>query len=119
MPRAGGEEGTARANRLIEDLERVGRAHSMRVQREYPVKGGRIDLVWSWGQVPVELGVDTPGLPIVGFEIESSWRPRKHIKGDYLNLYDLGASLGVIVLMGSGSEVESTARFASLLVDRP
>ncbi len=119
MARAGGPEGTARAERLIQALEGVGRSQSLSVQREYPVRGGRIDLVWSWATAPSELGLGSPGLPVVGFEIESSWRTRKHIKGDYLNLYDLGASLGVIVLLGSGAEVESTARFASVLVDRP
>ena len=39
-------------------------------------------------------------VPVVAFEVESSWRTRKHIKGDYLNLFDLGASRGVIVLLG-------------------
>ncbi|WP_203905053.1 DUF7662 domain-containing protein [Virgisporangium aliadipatigenens] len=57
--------------------------------------------------------------PVVGFEIESSWRTRKHLKGDYLNLYDLGAAVGVLVLLGDGDEVEATRRFAQALVDRP
>jgi hypothetical protein len=56
---------------------------------------------------------------VAGFEIESSWRTRKHIKGDYLNLADLGAALGVLVLLGDGEHVEATRRFASILVDRP
>jgi hypothetical protein len=63
-------------------------------------------------------GVDE-ALPIAGFEIESSWRTRKHIKGDYLNLADLGAALGVIILLGDGEDVDATRRFASILVDRP
>lgn len=62
--------------------------------------------------------VDAP-LPVVAFEVESSWRTRKHIKGDYLNLFDVGASLGVIVLVGEGEDVEATRRFARTLVDRP
>ncbi|WP_420850544.1 DUF7662 domain-containing protein [Planosporangium mesophilum] len=61
-----------------------------------------------------------PGeVPIVGFEIESSWRTRKHLKGDYLNLHDLGAALGALVLLGDGADVEATRRFAETLVDRP
>jgi len=62
--------------------------------------------------------VDAP-LPVVGFEVESSWRTRKHLKGDYLNLCDLGAALGVIVLLGEGGDVEGTRRFAQAMVDRP
>jgi hypothetical protein len=58
-------------------------------------------------------------LPAVAFEVESSWRTRKHIKGDFVNPFDLGASLGVIVLLGAGEGVESTRRFARTLVDRP
>ena len=58
-------------------------------------------------------------LPLVAFEVESSWRTRKHVKGDYLNLADLGASLGVIVLLGTHPKVESLRQFARTLVDRP
>ncbi len=51
--------------------------------------------------------------------MESSWRTRKHLKGDYLNLHDLGAALGVIVLLGDGDDVDATRRFAQTMVDRP
>jgi hypothetical protein len=51
--------------------------------------------------------------------VESSWRTRKHLKGDYLNLHDLGAALGVIVLLGDGDDVDATRRFAQTMVDRP
>jgi hypothetical protein len=94
-------------------------AHRFTVQREYPVTGGRIDLVWLWGPDGSMPGLDAAGLPVVGFEIESSWRTRKHLKGDYLNLFDLAASLGVIVLLGEGRDVEGTRRFAKVMVDRP
>ena len=40
----------------------------------------------------------------VGFEIETSWRSRKHIKGDIFNLQDLSPSLGVIVLCCSAND---------------
>ena len=36
-----------------------------------------------------------------------------------MNLADLGAALGVIVLLGDGEDVDATRRFASILVDRP
>jgi hypothetical protein len=67
--------------------------------------------------VPIP-GVDE-ALPVAGFEIESSSRTRKHIKGDYPNLADLGAALGVIVLLGDSEDVDATRRFASILADRP
>ena len=63
-------------------------------------------------------GLDT-GVPVVGFEVESSWRTRKHVKGDLLNLLDAGVALGVIVLAGDGEKDDSLRRFAELLVDRP
>jgi len=58
-------------------------------------------------------------LPVVGFEIESSWRTRKHVKGDLLNLTDAGVSLGVIVLAGDTARDDDLRRFADALVDRP
>jgi hypothetical protein len=103
----------------LQALEAVGEAEGFTVHREYPVTGGRIDLVWLWGSQGTVLGLDESGLPILGFEIESSWRTRKHIKGDYLNLFDLAATLGVIVLLGEGKDVEATRRLAEVLVDRP
>ncbi len=54
----------------------------------------------------------------MGFEVESSWRTRKHIKGDLLNLMDLQPALGIIVLAGAGPKVEATKRFARLMVQR-
>src|SRR5207253_918392 len=42
----------------------------------------------------------------------------KHIKGDYLNLFDLQPALGVIVLLGEGPDVESTRTFTREMIDR-
>jgi hypothetical protein len=95
-----------------------GRSFALRVQHEYPVQGGRLDVVWLMPTLEALPGTTTAP-PVVGFEVESSWRTRKHLKGDYLNLYDLGAALGVLVLLGDGPEVEATRRFAQTLVDRP
>jgi hypothetical protein len=99
---------------LVEFAPRLG----LTAVTEYPVPGGRIDVVWLWHASAGIPGVEAE-LPIVGFEIESSWRTRKHIKGDLLNLQDLRPLLGVIVLLGQGPDVESTRRFASQLVNRP
>jgi hypothetical protein len=116
---AGAEEtASARGRRVVEALSVKGSALGFNVQREYPVPGGRLDVVWLLPTLDALPGVGGL-LPIVGFEIESSWRTRKHLKGDYLNLYDLGAAVGVLVLLGNGDDVESTRRFAQTLVDRP
>ena len=57
---------------------------------------------------------------LAGFEFESSWRTRKHVKGDYLNLLDLGAAIGVIVLAGSDDpRVQRLRQFAETIVARP
>jgi hypothetical protein len=56
---------------------------------------------------------------VVGFEVESSWRTRKHVKGDLLNLQDAGVAVGVIVLAGADPRDDSLRRFATALVDRP
>ena len=73
-----------------------------------------MDVVWLW-QGPKTF----PSLlPLVGFEVESSWRTRKHLKGDLLNLLDLQPSLGVIILLGDGPDVEGTRRFAQQTVAR-
>lgn len=99
-------------------LVQAGRSFGYGVVPEYPVRGGRLDVVWTWSpKVPFPL-LDHP-VPVVGFEIESSWRTRKHVKGDLLNLQDAGVSLGVIVLAGSEAKDDGLRRFAELLVDRP
>ena len=102
----------------IELLVQQGRRLGLEAVTEYPVPGGRIDVVWLWRPPSPIPGIADP-LPVAGFEVESSWRTRKHIKGDLINLQDLSCAFGVIVLLGEGSDVESTRRFASQLVDRP
>lgn len=45
---------------------------------EFAVDGGRLDVVWTWdpaGPIPGPVGP----LAVIGFEIESSWRTRKHV----------------------------------------
>jgi hypothetical protein len=108
------ERAPQRNDRLTAALAGAGRALGLGVEREYPVPGGRIDVVWLWDgpeSFPVRL-------PLVGFEIESSWRTRKHLKGDLMNLMDLQPALGVIVLAGEGAKVEGTRAFARLMVAR-
>lgn len=112
-----GETATGRGRRILAALSARGVDLGFTVRREYPVPGGRLDLVWLLPALEALTG-DRPA-PVAGFEIESSWRSRKHLKGDYLNLHDLGAAVGVLVLLGDGDDVEATRRFARAMVDRP
>lgn len=112
-----GDEASQIAQQAISALVARGEALGFDVEREVPVQGGRLDIVWFLKDLVLPHGAGR--LPLVAFEVESSWRTRKHVKGDYLNLADLGASLGVIVLLGDDPKVESLRRFARTLVDRP
>jgi hypothetical protein len=112
-------DATERGRKVTEALLRKGRELGFEAVAEYPVQGGRLDVVWLLRPAVTIPGLVDEALPVAGFEIESSWRTRKHIKGDYMNLADLGAALGVMVLLGDGEDVDATRRFASILVDRP
>jgi hypothetical protein len=107
------EGATERGKRVIDALLAAGRRSGLDVQSEYPVVGGRVDVVWLWPSPTL-----AEPLPVAGFEIESSWRTRKHIKGDYLNLLDLQPAVGVIVSLGEGAKVDSTRIFARQMVQR-
>lgn len=109
----------AEVNREVTTLlVEAGRRFGFHPEVEYRVPGGRLDVVWSWE--PADRIPGLPGsFPVVGFEVESSWRTRKHLKGDYLNLADAGVSFGVIVIAGVDPRDESLRRFAQSLVDRP
>jgi hypothetical protein len=109
------EEGaTERGKRVVDALLAAGRRSGpLDVQSEYPVVGGRVDVVWLWPNP-----ILAEPLPVVGFEVESSWRTRKHIKGYYLSLLDLQPAVGIIVLLGVGANVDSTRVFARQMVQR-
>jgi hypothetical protein len=111
--------GAAEINReLTRLIAAAGRQLEFDVVTEYPIVGARLDVVWCW-RPPTPLPHFDGAVPVVGFEIESSWRTRKHIKGDFLNLQDSGVALGVIVLAGSDEKDEALRSFARTLVDRP
>jgi hypothetical protein len=117
------EEGAAAAaanlNReLTRHIVQAGRRLEFDVVTEYPIPGARLDVVWCW-RPPTPLPHFDGAVPVVGFEIESSWRTRKHVKGDFLNLQDSGVALGVIVLASSSEKDEGLRTFACTLVDRP
>lgn len=113
-----GRVASALNRELTNLLSEAGNRFGFDVVVEYPVRGGRLDVVWTWTPPSPFPGLERP-VPIVGFEIESSWRTRKHVKGDLLNLQDAGVGLGVIVLAGTGPKDDGLRRFAQLLVDRP
>ncbi len=114
-----GDRAASELNRELTGLlAEAGRKLGFDVVLEYPVRGGRLDVVWSWSPTSPFPGLERP-VPVVGFEIESSWRTRKHIKGDLLNLQDAGVGLSVIVLAGTDPKDDGLRRSAELLVDRP
>ncbi len=109
-------DATARGKECLALLEQAGRDAGWTVVREYPVPGGRVDLVWTWQPDSALAGAPGP-IPIVGFEVESSWRTRQHVKGDLVNLAALQAALGVIVLLGL-DEGDGLLPHAEELVER-
>ena len=84
MDQVEGREASALNIELTRLLAETGRRMGFDVHTEYAVPGGRLDVVWTWLPPTPIPGVDD-ALPVVGFEIESSWRTRKHVKGDLLN----------------------------------
>lgn len=76
---------------------------------EVATNGGRVDFVWFY-----DLKTEIPNLgnklPVIGFEIETSWRTRKHIKGDIFNLLGLSPSCGVILFLSEGFNDDSELR---------
>lgn len=112
-----GSEASTLNRELTRVLVEAGKRMGFSVVTEFAVNGGRLDVVWTWDPVLPIPGL-VGSLPVVGFEIESSWRTRKHVKGDLLNLQDAGVALGVIVLAGADTRDESLRRFATSLVDR-
>jgi len=84
-------------------LNKVGRKLGFQVKPEWNTGTGNVDLVW-YKKLEIPLMNEKDSLPIVGFEIESSDRRRKHLKGDVFNLLSLSPSLGVIILIEKGFE---------------
>ena len=91
----------------IDLLESYGNRLGFQTQREWPVPLGRIDLVW-YKEIQIMLPqTETTKYPLVGFEIETSWRTRKHIKGDIINFQSLKAPIGIILQQTSDDDYPS------------
>lgn len=71
-------------------------------EKEWKTKTGRVDYVWF-----LDLPFNLPQrkfkrIPIVGFEVETGFRTRKHLKGNILNLLELSPAIGIVVLLEKG-----------------
>ena len=95
----------------------VGERMGFEARAEYPLYGARLDVMWLWLPPTTVPGFEHP-LVVAAFEIESSWRTRKHGARQGRSDQDVGPPLGVIVLAGADPRDDSLRRFANL-VDRP
>ena len=93
-------------NETIEKLQAIGTKLGFKTENGVRIEGGEIDHVWF-----IDFGTTLPyfgsKVPIIGFEIETSWRTRKHIKGDIFNLLTLNSAFGIIVFLRRGFRNES------------
>lgn len=93
----------------VKKLEDLALRFGFKCREEVSTNGGRVDLVWFY-----ELELKLPSIgnkfPIVGFEIETSWRTRKHIKGDIFNLLELSPAYGIILFLSEGFDQKSKLR---------
>jgi hypothetical protein len=84
-------------------LEKIGNVMGFNTQREWKIQMGRIDLVWLVNLQAALPQSKLTQIPVVAFELETSWRTRKHIKGDILNLEAINVPIGVLIQQ-TGSE---------------
>ena len=93
-------------NEVIDKLQKIGIKLGFKPENKVRIEGGEIDHVWF-----IDFGSELPYLgskiPIVGFEIETSWRTRKHIKGDIFNLVTLNSAYGIVLFLRRGFRSES------------
>lgn len=93
------------AEETLQLLEVIGTKLGFSSDRGFPSWVGNLDLVWYIERsLP---GFESAKIPIVGFEIETSWRNRKHMKGDIYNLQEVHPALGVIILLRKGFDDET------------
>jgi len=93
-------------NEVIEKLQRIGKKLGFKAENGVRIEGGEIDHVWF-----IDFGTALPyfgsKIPVIGFEIETSWRTSKHIKGDIFNLITLNSAFGVVLFLKAGFRNES------------
>jgi hypothetical protein len=93
----------------VKELDSLAQKFGFKCEEEVSTNGGRIDLVWFY-ELETKLPYVGNKLPIIGFEIETSWRTRKHIKGDIFNLLELSPTYAVILFLTKGFKEESKLR---------
>lgn len=93
----------------VKELKVLALRLGFKCREEVSTNGGRVDLVWFY-ELKSKLPYVGNKFPIVGFEIETSWRTRKHIKGDIFNLLELSPACGVILFLSEGFEEKSKLR---------
>lgn len=88
-----------------EKLQIIGTKLGFKTENGVRIEGGEIDHVWF-----INFGTNLPyfgsKIPIVGFEIETSWRTWKHIKGDIFNLLTFNSAFGIILFLRRGFRSE-------------
>jgi hypothetical protein len=91
---------------FLDELKTLGERLMFETEDKVRIEGGEIDHVWY-----LNLGSELPyfgsRIPIAGFEIETSWRTRKHIKGDIFNLLILRPAFGIVLFLRKGFRSES------------
>jgi len=93
----------------VEKLDEISKKIGLTQEKEVATKGGRVDLVW-YQNFENKIPYIGEKIPLIGFEIETSKRTRKHLKGDLLNLMELNPSLGVLLFLSQGFKTESELR---------
>jgi hypothetical protein len=91
---------------VIEELQAIGTKLGFKTANGVRMEGGEIDHVW-FTAFNTDLPYFGSKIPIIGFEIETSWRTRKHIKGDIFNLLTMTSAIGVILFLRRGFRTES------------
>jgi len=86
---------------LKKKLKNIADTLNLEQVEEYQISGGSVDVVW------IKKSEVDQNIPVVGIEIETSWRTRKHIKGDIFNLTVLRPILGIILFIKKGFKNES------------
>lgn len=82
---------------LKEELRKMGEELGFKTQTEFPHARSRIDLVWYIdNEILKKRKIDK--IIVAGFEIETTWRTRKHIRADIVNLRLLSAGMAVLIL---------------------
>jgi len=109
---------------LEKKLARIAKSLGFRQEKEYPLRTkesergriGKVDFVWL-KDIPL-----VGAIPVVGFEIETSWRTSKHLKGDVYNLFCLNSAVGIVLFIKEGFDapelkghMDAVKRYSKLL----